>query len=145
MGANNLNLMGRFNHPILKLPRLYACFHAIGPRAIVPLVAAPLPRVFTPVVLTPVSGYPAVFGTGTGFGCVYLFRQAVLFILTPYDVDTVTVPTVPEDCTPDKGLNVPGMYRDEVVMLVSLSERSGRGFIIACGSTTGYLPTLYCG
>ena len=58
---------------------------------------------------------------------MYLFRQAVLFILTPYDVDTVTVPTVPEDCTPDKGLNVPGMYRDEVGVFCVLRDWSGRG------------------
>ena len=127
MSTNDLNLMGRFDHPILKLPRLYTRLHAIGPRAIVPLVAAPVPRILTPEVLAPVSGYPAVFGTGTGFGCVYLFKQAVLFILTPYDVDTVTVPTVPEDCTPDKGLNVPGMYRDEVGVFCVLRDWSGRG------------------
>ena len=45
--------------------------YAIGPRAIVPLVAAPVPRTLIPVVLTPfMSGLGASF---TGFTVLIFF------------------------------------------------------------------------
>jgi hypothetical protein len=76
----------------------------------VPLVAAPVPRILIPEVLTPVSGYPAVLGTGTGLGCLYIFCVS-FFIITPYVIVTVTVPVLPV-ATKSFGVNTSSKLRD---------------------------------
>ena len=56
----------------------------MGPRAILPFVAAPVPRTLIPDVLVPVCGYPATLGVGS---VLILPDIIVLYVVM------VTVPT----------------------------------------------------